>query len=438
MHREKLVMVCCSDIAGQVRGKGFPAQDLKSRLLKGVGWTPTNLMITALGPIADTPWGPFGDLVLIPDTNAEVNVDFGDDSAPEHFFLADIRNTNGTPWDCCPRQFLKRALEDLRQETGLQLLSAFEHEFFYTGVEPQANSAYNLEAFRRQGLFAEVLMQALRNAGVEPETFMAEYGPCQYELTCDPAVGLQAADRAVIVRELTRATAHRLGHRASFSPILDPNSVGNGVHIHLSLLDEDEQPVTYDPQHRYGLSSVAGHFIAGILRHLPALCALTAASVISYLRLTPNRWSASYNNLGYRDREASVRICPPLEWSDTARPAHQFNVEYRAADAAASPYLVLGAIVYAGLQGLREKLPMPEPTEQNLETLSPEELQKRGIQRLPQSLEAALQALENTPEAKHWLGEPLLDAYLRHKRSEIEILQDLEPEELCARYREVY
>ncbi len=120
MVREELIFVGTCDIAGHVRGKGFPASDLERRRSKGVGWTHSNLMQTAFGPILDTPFGTGGDLMIVPDPAAEVRVDFGDGSAPEHFFLGDIRNTDGSPWECCPREFLRRAIATLDDVSGLQ------------------------------------------------------------------------------------------------------------------------------------------------------------------------------------------------------------------------------------------------------------------------------------------------------------------------------
>src|SRR6266511_4401226 len=89
MPREHLVMFCYCDIAGQVRGKGFPVSQLPKRLRTGIGWTPTNIMLTAFGPIAESPWGPFGDLVVMPDPATQVDVEFGEDHPREHFFLGD-------------------------------------------------------------------------------------------------------------------------------------------------------------------------------------------------------------------------------------------------------------------------------------------------------------------------------------------------------------
>lgn len=437
MIREELVMVCTCDIAGQVRGKGFPLTDLDWRLSSGIGWTPTNIMLTSFGPIADSPWGPFGDLIIRPDRETEVRVDFGDGSAIEHFFLGDVLETDGTPWTCCPRAFLTGALRDLERETGLHLLASFEHEFYYFGALERPGSAYNLDAIRRHGPFPEVFLAALRAAGLRCDSYLPEYGPRQYEVTCEPARGVRAADEAIILREIARASARRLGERISFSPAVTPEVVGNGVHVHMSLLDGEGRPVAYDPERAHGLSRAAGSFVAGILRHAGALCALTAPSVVSYLRLVPHRWSAAWSNLGFRDREAAVRICPINEIGGREA-ARQFNFEYRAADGAANPYLALGALVRAGLEGLRHDLPTPEITTADPETLSPEERKRHGIARLPQSLDEALEALVSDKIACAWFPEALLDAYLRHKKAEIAIMRDLERAEQCRRYAEAY
>ncbi len=437
MQREEIIMVVCCDLAGQVRGKGFPARELAGRMKRGIGWVPTNSMITAFGAIADSPWGALGDLLLVPDPETDIRVDFEDGLPAEHFYLGDITHTDGRPWGGCPRGFLKGALEALAQETGLRLVAAFEHEFYYTGVEERVNASYGLDAFRRQGSFGEALMGALRAAGVEPDSFMAEFGPRQYEVTVAHRVGVKAADDAVVLREMARAVAHRLGHKVSFSPLVTREVVGNGVHLHMSLIDGGGRPVMYDPAGPGGMSEVAGRFAAGILRHAAALCAVTAPSVISYDRLVPHRWSASANNLGFRDREACLRICPVIE-TEGADVAAQYNLEFRAADAAASPYLQLGALVHAGLAGIRDKLPAPTPTARDLAEMPAAERAALGIETLPRTLGAALDALEADAVARAWFPDELLAGYLAHKRFEIGLMQDLSPEEQSARYAEAY
>lgn len=436
MKREEIVMLCTNDLGGQTRGKGFPASDLEDRLRKGIGWTPTNSMITAHGPIAPSPWGPFGDLVLIPDPDTRVRIDFGPDAAAEHFVMGDILHLDGSPWPVCPRGFLKRVLAAIEARHGLKVKAAFEHEFVYEAVEEKPNASYALDSFRRQGLFAESYLGAMKEAGLSLDTFMPEYGPKQYEVTVGPAIGVAAADQAVAVREIARSVAHNLGGRVSFTPILRPDAVGNGVHVHFSLIDAATgAPVNHDPSHADGMSARAGSFVAGMLACLPAITAVTAAASISYLRLTPNRWSAAYNNLGYRDREAGVRICPVFQTADIAR---QFHFEFRAADAAASPYLVLGAMLAAGLHGLDAGLPIPAVCEGAPQNLSPERLRALNIVRLPQSLGEALDLFEADTVLAESFGPELKSAYLAHKRFEAGMMGQLSLDEQCARYAAAY
>jgi glutamine synthetase len=257
-------------------------------------------------------------------------------------------------------------------------------------------------------------------------------------VTVAPSIGLRAADEAVIVREMARGVAARLGHRAIFAPMLDPKGIGNGTHIHFSLCDAAGKPATLDPDRPYGLSAVAGHFAAGILHHMPALAAVTAPSVASYFRLTPNRWAPTWTNLGARDRGASLRVCPTFAPADAADEAAQFNLEFRVCDAAASPYMALGALVNAGVDGVRRKLLLPPVAEKSFWAMSEAERTEQGARELPHSLGAALDELAATPEAKDWFGEQFLDAYLMFKRSEIESLVGVDDAAVCARYAEVY
>jgi glutamine synthetase len=420
MEREPIVFVGTSDLAAHFRGKSFPAADLPSRLQRGLGLAPTNLFLSAFGPIQVTPFGTRGEVVLVPDPATRVLVPFEAGPA-EHFFLGDLRTLEGAPWEFCPRHVLRRALDRLQSETGLRLLATFEQEFTYSGVAAHPQQPYELDAYRRQGIFGETLLAALRQAGVIPDTFLAEFGPRQFEVTTAPALGLRAADDAVITRELAQAVAFRLGQRVSFAPIHDPNGVGNGTHIHWSFLDRDGQPVLYDAGRPWQLSALGSHFVAGILHHLPALCAMTAASVASYYRLRPDRWAPVKADAGPLDRGAAVRIAPLLG-AEPAQRARQFNIEFRVADATANPYLALAMLIQAGLDGMRHA--------RQLETIP--------ARALPTSLTDALALLEASEAAAEWLGGGLLSGYLLFKRAEAQGLRDLDESEICRRYAEVY
>ena len=424
MLREELIFIATCDIAGHVRGKGFPAREIDSRRRKGVGWTHSNLMQTAFGPILDTPFGTGGDLMIVPDATAEVRVDFEDGSAPEHFILGDIRNTDGSPWECCPREFLRRAVTALDAASGLKVVAAFEQEFVYTGNQHRDGDAYSLNAFRRQGTFGESFVAALRSAGLHPDSFLAEYGNRQFEVTVAPTPALTAADHAVITREMARAAAHRHGYRVSFSPMPEASGVGNGVHIHLSLQDASSTPVTYTSNGPMGLSIAAQHFCAGVLHHLPSICAITAPSPVSYLRLTPNRWAPTQIDIVQQDRGAALRVCPIFVAADAAETARQFNFEFRVCDAAASPYMALGAVIFAGADGLQRKLGLPRSDDR--------------AEGLPHSLSEALENMAASKMVGAWFGPVFLEAYLRHKRSEVQHVAEWAVNELCNRYTEVY
>jgi glutamine synthetase len=433
LQPEDLIFIGICDLAAQVRGKSVPTEELTSRELRGVGYTPANICISAFGTIKSSPFGTRGDIVLLPDTSTEVRIAF-DDGTTEHFCLADVATLDGDPWEYCPRYFLRRALERLERVSHCMVLASFEQEFVFTGVSAEPKRAYALQSFREQGAFGAQFMAALRSAGMEPDTFLAEYGPRQFEVTVTPRHGVRAADEAVLLRELARAVAMRHGQRAIFAPMVEPEGIGNGTHIHMSLWDGDGEPAMHAAEGPYGLSELGEQFIAGILDHMPALAAVTTPSVASYFRLTPNRWAPTWANVSAQDRAASLRVCP----GGAASPASAFNVEYRVADATACPYMALGALVHAGVDGIERKLTLPVPNETDFGAMDDASRGAAGMRPLPRTLGEAVELLRGTAAAKEWFGEAFLELYLKFKVEEEEAMAGLEPREICDRYAAVY
>jgi len=433
---ELVALVAC-DLGGIVRGRAVLASELQEHLEAGVGWVPANLALTPLGPLAEpNPFGSTGDLRLLPDPGTHVRVGSDPEESPLELVLCDIVETDGAPWRCCPRHFLRVALTALRERAGANVKASFEHEFQLLREE-RSPLPFSLAAMRAAEPFATELMGALLEAGVEPERFFAEFASHQFEIPVAPAEGLAAADRAVVLREVVREMARRMGLRASFVPLLDPAEAGNGVHIHLSLGGEDGAPLLYDASRPGCLSELGGSFAAGVLAHAGALTALCAPSPVSAERLSPHHWSAGAACLGERNRETLLRI-PPLVGIGGGEPASQLRLEYRGADAAANPYLALGAIVRAGLDGIERNLPAPPILDRDPSALSAEDAERFGVGKLPGSLEEALAALEADGAACDWLGAPLLEAYVSLKRAELAATSGLRLQESCARYAEVY
>jgi glutamine synthetase len=433
-----LVTVVTTDLAGVTRGRPLTEERLARAAETGLGWVPANLVLTAFNTIADpNPWGSTGDLRLVPDLGARFQTSATLAPTPFSMVMGDLVELDGRPWAACARTFLRDSLAALRAETGLTLIAAFEHELQLVDRPEPAAHAFSFEAMRRADPFVPQLFAALAEAGLEPELVFAEYGAHQFEATVAPAEGLTAADRAVALREITRELARSLGRRASFAPKTSLEGVGNGVHIHWSLVDAQGAPVLFDAGRPGRLSLLAGSFCAGVLRHVPALLAFTAPSESSYFRLKPHSWSASYTWLGERDREATLRICPTVEIGGRD-PARQLNVEFRAADATANPYLALAVIARAGLEGIRASLPSPPVASGDPTLMTEGERERLGLRRLPETLAAALAALEADETVRGWFDADFLATILAVRRAESAALKDMTPAEICAITRDLF
>ena len=434
---EDLILVGTCDIAGQLRGKGFLARELEKRRRFGVGWTPTNIMINCLGRIPATPFGrtATSSSSLPPRGRSSSSTR----NAPrEHWFLGDILHLDETPWECCPRAFLKRAIAALEAEAGLRLVVAFEHEFHLAGAPHRSGDSYALSSMRAIAPFTRDFLAALRANGLEPDTFLPEYGPASTRSPSTLPPPSPPRDRAVKLREIARSIAERHGMTASFSPVeCTRGIVGNGVHVHFSLQRLDGTPRDLRPRRPGQPLPEAASFAAGVLRQASALIAVTAPAVISYERLKPHSWSAYWTSLGLRDREALVRICP-LPAAADVDPRPRFNLEFRAADACASPHLQLGVLVHAGLEGLRAGLPAPPILDRDPEALDEAERERLGVGILPRGLGEALDALEADAVALGWLGPVLAEAYLMHKRGEIALMAERDADEMLRVYAEAY
>jgi glutamine synthetase len=435
---QNLTGIVTTDLAAVTRGRFVATERLGKIAATGVGWLQANLSLTPFNAIADpNPWGSQGDLRLIPDPDARFRTEHTGAATAFDMVPGYLVDLDGTPWSCCSRTILRDAIAALEAETGLSVLAAVEQEFQVFGAGLPAAQVLSFEGLRRADSFAPQVMAALDQAGVAPEVIISEYGEDQFEVTHEPAGAMAAADRAVAIREIVREICRLRGWRASFAPKTSMQSVGNGVHIHFSLVDRQGHPVTYDSNGLAGLSRQAASFCAGIIRHLQAITALTASSVSSYYRLRPHNWSSAYTWLGDRDREATLRICPTVTIGGRD-PAKSFNIEYRAADGTANPYLAMAAIIRAGLEGLRAGLPAPPVVSGDPAMMDADERRAKGLMRLPEDLPAALAALSADPVVAGWFTPIFLETFTGMKASEMKALDGLDAAAICTRYRDVY
>jgi glutamine synthetase len=385
-------------------------------------------MLDQLQPVAGM--GPVGEVRIVPDPETFVALPYAPGAGA---MLADLVLPDGTPWGACSRSFLKQAIIELAGE-GYVMQAAFEPEFTIGRREssPAGPSipdrlipiddslCYSSTGFHLAHDFTMELVEAMEAQGLSVEHYYPELGHGQHELAIRYADALRAADNHVLYRETVRGVAFRHGLWASLAPKPIPDQAGNGTHLHASLLEvpadgeSGGRNVFADPSDRNGLSQVGYHFIGGVLAHLPALIALTCASVNSYRRLAPQMWASAFTCYGVDNREAAVRICSPLRGD----PDSTVNLELKPSDSSANPYLALGAFVYAGLDGIRSKIDPGEALNVDPATLSETERAERGAHRLPASLAAALDALEADQLLMAALGPLRSTAYLAVKRSE--------------------
>jgi glutamine synthetase len=410
-------LYCGND--GIIRGKAAHTRFLASFLESGIGLTVAMQSFNMLDQLVpEGSFGPVGEIRLVPDPTSFAVLPYAPHAAR---MLCDMVTLEGEPWAACPRSFLRRMV-DRAAAQGFVFKAAIENEFTLARRE---NGHYvpldRSPCFSTIGMDSAApvmteVMEALTAQGVFPEQYYAELGPGQQELPVRYADVLRAADNQITVRETARAVAWRHGLYASFAPKPFPDEAGNGAHIHFSLWRaEGEQNVFYDPHGRHGISETARAFIGGVLAHLPALVALTAATVNSYRRLQPRFWCSAYTAWGPDNKEAAIRLPSPYRSAQM----ESTNFELKPSDPSSNPFLALGGLLAAGLDGIANKRDPGEPTLVDPDTLSDAERQRRGIRRLPKSLGEALDELERDELLRGALGETLGKEYLIVKRSEV-------------------
>ena len=425
-----LVSFFWCDNGGIIRGKSTHISGLETRLSSGIGVTTA---MQAMGDMDQLQvvdgMGPAGEFRLIPDPDTFTILPYAPKRA---LMLSDLIATSRQPWEACPRDFLKRMLA--KAETmGLTFQVAMEPEWYLArqegdGFVPCDESLDNSSVGMTfaQDVVDDVI-EALEAQGIGIEQYHTEVGHGQHELSIRHAPALRAADNHLIYRETVRNVAYQHGLFASFAPKPFPDQAGNGCHIHISAWDLDEEEnLFFDADDEQSLSELAYYFIGGIMEHLPGLVALTCPSMNSYRRLSPGSWSTAFTCYGPDNREAALRI-PSTFWGAEMAST---NLEFRPADSSSNPYIALGGLIAAGLDGVAREL-QPRP-EQNVDSdptlLDPEELVRRGIRRLPSSLLEATKALEEDSLLIEAMRPALSGSYLAIRRADWNIFSQQDAE----------
>jgi glutamine synthetase len=402
---------------GTVRAKASAVRGLEGRLTSGIGLTVAMQAMNGLDQLQPVDgMGPVGEIRLVPDLETFRVLPYAPRTGA---LLVDHVTLDGEPAPQCPRSFLKRMTDRLAERDGARLEVAFENEFSLAtrserGYDPVDESlCFSTIGMTASQAYVDSLVEALDAQGIPLEQYYAELGHGQQEISTPHAPALRAADEQVLVRETIRGVASQHGLVASLAPKPWPGGAGNGGHIHFSLWADDAN-LFHDSSRADRLSDTARSFIAGVLAHLPALCGLTAPSFNSYHRIVPQYWAGAFTCWGHDNREAPVRV--PSVFAGMEE--RSTNAELKAADSSCNPYLAVGGLIAAGLDGIERGLQPPEPVEVDPATIAEDERERRGIVRLPSSQEQALDALAADDVLIGALGPVLAESYLAVRRSE--------------------
>lgn len=332
----------------------------------------------------------------------------------------------GKPFEACSRNILARATE-AAAEMGFVMNLGMEAEFYVLkdgdkGAETVSErDTLDKPCYDGYGILDNLhwlseLVSAMDDLGWDVYSFDHEDGNGQFEVDFSFADAMTMADRFVFLRMMSNAIARKYGYFASWMPKPFPNRTGSGAHYNMSLASvETGENLFKDPDdpRGCGLSKLGYQFVAGVLRHLPAISAVVSPTVNSYKRLikqgsmSGSTWAPVFVCYGNNNRTNALRI-----------PLGGGRVELRAADSANNPYIGAAMVLSAGLEGIREDLDPGEPHTENMYNKSPEELKELGIKLLPRTLEEAIDAFEADPFSQAVMGEDMFKAYASFRREE--------------------
>ncbi|MDI3299083.1 MAG: type I glutamate--ammonia ligase [Bacillota bacterium] len=402
-----------TDVLGVIKNVDIPAAQLEKALAGELAFDGSS--IEGFVRIEES------DMVLQPDPDTFVVFPWRNgDGTRTARLICDIANPDGSPFEGDPRRVLRRAMARAA-EHGLVMNVGPEPEFFLFNTDQEGNATtrtqdqagyFDLAPVDRGEEARADMVVTLQEMGFEIEASHHEVAPGQHEIDFKYADALTTADAIVTFRFVVRTVAAAHGLHATFMPKPLFGVNGSGMHLHQSLF-RGEENAFYDPRRPDGLSEMALHYIAGVIRHARAITALANPLVNSYKRLVPGYEAPTYIAWSYRNRSPMIRI--------PAKRGLSTRIELRSPDPSCNPYLVLAACLRAGLEGVEQRLVPPEPVNRNLYAMSPREREELGIEELPGSLGEALEELRKDPLMRETLGEHVLSRYLEAKEIEWEI-----------------
>lgn len=410
-EKPAVVRLWFTDILGRIKGFNLNVNELERALDEGIGFDGSS--VEGFVRIEES------DLIAMPDPDTMIFLPEDIGGASSVVFICDILYPDGTPYESDPRRVLKKLLNKAK-EMGFTYYTGPELEYFYFDSAKEARlldagGYFDVLPIDKAARARKETLLTLNSMGIEIEASHHEVAYSQHELDFRYQEALRMADYLQIAKIVIKEKARKYDLHASFMPKPVFGINGSGLHVHQSLFSGGENAFYSDEDPEFHLSETAQHFIAGLLGHSREITAVTNQWVNSYKRLVVGYEAPVYISWGRRNRSALVRV-PAFK----PHKRSSCRIEYRAPDPACNPYLAFTVMLAAGLKGIQEKYPLPEPIEEDIYAMPDEVKEKYGIDALPDSLYSAIEVMAESKLVKEALGEIVFSKYIKNKKTEWE------------------
>jgi len=407
-HDVRFIRLWFSDILGTLKSVAITVGELPEALEEGIGFDGSS--IEGFARVDES------DMIAMPDPATFAILPWRPTENRVARIFCDIQMPDGTPFEGDSRYVLRRNLKRA-SDLGYTFYVGPELEYFYfaNSETPQVldtGGYFDLTPLDAATDLRRETVLTLEELGIPVEASHHEVAPSQHEIDLRYTDALTMADNTMTYRLAVKEVAIKNGVYASFmpKPLTDEN--GSGMHVHQSLF-KGERNAFFDALDAYHLSALARSYIAGLLRHAREITLVTNQWVNSYKRLVPGFEAPVYLSWARRNRSDLIRVPEYKPGKENAT-----RIEYRAADPACNPYLAFAAMLAAGLEGIENEYPCPEPVEGNVFEMTEAERKDRGIEHLPGALSEAIESAEGSELLRRCLGEHLSESLLLNKKIE--------------------
>ncbi|RLB20518.1 MAG: glutamine synthetase [Deltaproteobacteria bacterium] len=397
-----------TDVLGILKSFAVTPSELEEGLEEGMGFDGSS--IEGFARIEES------DMIAMPDPSTFQFLPWRPQERPVARMFCDILQPDGSPYEGDSRYVLKRMTRKLA-EMGYTAYMGPELEFFCL------ESLENPRLIDKGGYFdnrpldmgsdlRREIIFSLQDMDIQVEYSHHEVAPSQHEIDLKYDEALAMADKTMSYRIIAKEIARKMGYYVTFMPKPLFGENGSGMHVHQSLF-KDNINAFHDPNDRYKLSQLAKSYIAGIMRHARELAAITNQWVNSYKRLVPGYEAPVYISWARRNRSTMVRVPMYKPGKEQAT-----RIEFRSPDPACNPYLAFAVMLAAGLRGIEQNYPLPDPIEEDIYEMDEEARERAGITSLPGNLFEALQEVEKSELVRETLGDHIFNKFVANKKIE--------------------